>query len=587
MMIKKKITTALLLVLTFIGSTSLLGQESRKDSLLLEARIHLNDYQDAAKFQNVATGNFDASWVNIFKNCFDTAVVKIIFDIPLKEYVHKNESRKQGIPQLSENYLEPVTIDQYIDTIKDLYQQNASFRLDYRLIETGYDMNADRLVFEIEKQFIESDWWFSGTKKYLFEIRFTTEGPKIVSIELKKDDFAKTEVDLIFIENLLESDGKISEQRIPGVLSKIKIDFDENINDRTFTDVSNDQGKIKLGLVPNSASIFIDTAYSLNGVNYSIPSEWKLQKNANNERQGGRRVNQQPMGGFKIPLIPYVWSGWSFTPLVYGGIIDQSANILNNFSSDSEFTNGLGYKIGGGILIAYFFNPHKYNNASNNWIFGVGSGFSVSYFQYEIVSDGFNQNPYDYIDQVEDSVKILVSGNAYEESVNTLALSVPVYIELKKRFRKKFLGMRAFSIQGGLNLMYPVSSTYDTEGKFSRHGLYPQYNNQVITDDAFYNYYTNEQKNFNGLVDYKPLIAEGLVRLNGFFDVFKNNSDNTLNLGLEFTFPFTSPTTKNPENYYISTGNDDYSSITYSRENIYKYYFGLTVGINLIKFKVD
>jgi len=587
-MMMNKMKIAAITLIIFVGSFGLFGQESRKDSLLLEARILLNDYQDASKFQNASAGKFDFSWVNIFKNCFDNSAMKIIFDVPLRDTVHKatDDKRKNAIIEISNIYLEYVTIDEYIDTIKSVYERFDSFKLNYRFIESGFDFNNNRMVIEIEKQFLETDWWLSDTKKYLFEIKFTGEGPKIVSMRIKDENFAKTEVELMFIDTRIV--GKMDSLRgggIADVVSRIKIDFDEDINDRMLWDKSDSLGKIKLGQVANRARIFIDTVYGTNDVKYSIPSEWKLQGSIKNQRQVGKRVNQQPMGGFKIPLLPYKWSGWSFMPLIYGGPISQSTNKIDNFSGNSDFVNNPGFKIGVGIDVAYFFNPDNWNDNSGNWIYGIGSGFSISYSKFSMNSNGFEQNPYDYIDQVGDTCQVLVSGFAFEEVIKTVSMSVPLYFEVKKKFKKKIFGMNAFSIQAGVNLMLPLNSSYDATGTFSRHGFYPDYNNQLITDDDFYNYYTDKQKAYSGQVDYQQLIAEGLIKLNGFFDVFKSSSDNSLNVGLQFSFPFTKPTSFKTEDYYINTGNDEYSSLAYSKKNIYDFYFGLSVGINLVSFK--
>jgi hypothetical protein len=441
------------------------------------------------------------------------------------------------------------------------------------------------MVFEIEKQFEKTEWSAARNKKYLFDIKFTGDGPKITSIRVKDEDYAKTPVELLFIDNTQRKNDEVASRPITDVVSRIIIDFDEDINDRELTDKTNAQGKIKLGLVANRARIYIDTVYGINGLKYSIPAEWRTQATQANRQQFGKRVNQQPAGGFTIPLKPYLWSGWSITPLIYAGFMIQSANNLINFSENSQFFNEKAFKMGAGLDVAYFFNPENGKDNSRNWLYGVGSGFSVSYFKSCTNSEGFQQNPYAWSDQAGDTCQVLISGTTFDESIETFALSIPVYFELKKRLKHRILSMRAFSIQAGVNLLFPVISTYETEGVFSRHGLYPEYNNQTITDDPYYNYYTNVEKEYSGQVDYRPLIAEGLIKLNGCFDIFNNSDDNTVNVGLQFSFPFTSPTNSNPDDYYMSLGNDEYSSLAYSRKNIYEYYFGISVGINLVNYK--
>ena len=86
---------------------------------------------------------------------------------------------------------------------------------------------------------------------------------------------------------------------------------------------------------------------------------------------------------------------------------------------------------------------------------------------------------------------------------------------------------------------------------------------------------------------------EGQLRLNFLLNVFKNAPDNALVIGLIGTLPLTSTPTyhygqgvvQDYEGYWINTENDDYHSLMHSKEKPYDFFVGLSVGINLVRFK--
>lgn len=582
-MIMNKIRTAVISLSILVASVGVFGQEKSSDKLL-KARILLNDYQDASKFRNPMNGAYNPAWESIFRDCFNSD--KVIFDVPLRARSGTRDATNDGKETnaaVNKLYLEYVSIDQYIETIRSAYDRFNIVDFNYFFIESGFDTtgltSANKLVFEIEKRFENTDWSVAGTKKYLFTIQFIEGEPKITSVRLKEEAIAKTEVVLTFVYDQNRKRNAPEGQGIGDVESRITIDFEENINDRYLIDRSDSTGRIKLGLVANRARIRVDTVYGLDGVKYSLPSEWK---------KPGPKVNLQPVGGFRVPLKPYKWNGITYSVYLFGGGLVQSDNNLSHFSGESSFTNKMGYKYGLGFDVAYFINQDNWTANSGNWIFGLGTGISVSSLKYSINSDGFSQNPYELIDLTGDTAMILYSGYSFNEVVSATMVSFPVYLEIRKKLHQKIFGMRSFSFQAGVNLMLPFLSNYDAEGVFSRHGKYGEiYGNQVITDDPVYNYYTDQQNTYSDDLEYKSMIAEAEFKLTGFFDVFNDNPNNTLNIGVLFSLPFTQPTKVNPEDYMISTGNDQYSSLTYSKKNIYDFFFGLSVGINFVKYKVD
>jgi hypothetical protein len=162
-------------------------------------------------------------------------------------------------------------------------------------------------------------------------------------------------------------------------------------------------------------------------------------------------------------------------------------------------------------------------------------------------------------------------------------------MELKKWIGEDF----SFSVKAGMNLSLPLNRTYKASGTFNRWGYYDDLSTLPVTDDKFYNYFTDSLINYNGDFKTSTLLTEWFIKLNGYFNVFQKNPDNSLEVGLIFSMPFAGNTVYTyPEGqlqefrgYWINTGNDEYSSVVYSKKKIYKYYFGLSVGLNLIRYK--
>ena len=149
------------------------------------------------------------------------------------------------------------------------------------------------------------------------------------------------------------------------------------------------------------------------------------------------------------------------------------------------------------------------------------------------------------------------------------------------------------TIQPGINVIFPFQISYKAEGTFSRWGYYEAYNEKPITDDPFYNYFTNEPRTYEDQGTYS-LQLEGQLRLNFLLNVFNKNPDNGLIIGLIGSIPLSNSPTYNYSQgiaeydyngYWISTENEEYHGLTFSRDKLYNFFVGLSVGINLVKYK--
>lgn len=552
--------------------------QDKQNRMLDSARAVMQDYRYASTFENINPGETGPVRESLFRNCF--VAPNILFDLPVKDAALTGKEAVPGENPFSAAYNHYIPVNKYINLVKALFERYQLNKIDYEYIETAYDismLSSDSIIlFEVEKEFPETSWSYASRQRYIFEVSFTGKGPKISAVRQRKSEPVKNEVTLQLDRGTRFRAGDLRTVFGGNLVTRIIISHDEHLYDRTITAKFDSTGTIRLGMLSSRARIIIDTAYGLSGEKFSVPHDWKHE---------GKLVSRQPSGGFPVPLSPFRWNGWTFTLGLEGGLIMQDDNNLANFSGGSSFDNKPGYSFGGGFLTEKYFNPDKFSKPSGGWIYGVGLGLSANFARFNITSNQFEQNPYSFIDRSGDTARILFSGQQFKETVSVYILRVPFLLTTRKKLSHPVYGLKSFSFQAGASLLIPFEGRYKTSGNFSRHGLYPVYNDQIITDDDFFNYYTDRSNNYNGDIQYHSMMAEGLVKLNGYFG--KGNSDNSWLVGLTFGFPFTRSSSRETAQYRINTENDIYNSVTYSKERIYRFYFGITVGWNVIRYKVD
>ena len=583
-----QILLACLLLLIFVHPVN--GQNTSNDEKLRKARLLLSEYYDASRFNDMNTGGYDPSWEGIFRNCFDTNSRRIVFDVPFRIQQENNSQE----PRVIEKYLDIVSIDEYTEIIRNACDLYHITDFDYSLIETGFDTTklsqSNKLQFGIRKTFSNTNWSLSDVVNYIIEIRFIGDQPKITAIRQKDENLARSNVSLTFIKSTIKQINQ--EYKLTDIKSEISIEFDEKVDNRKLIAGTNASGKIELGLIPNSATIKIDTVFDFSGTKYTVPLDWKVD---------GKKVNTKPVQGFEVKIQSSEWNGFSWSFRGFGGMISQSENQLKNFSTDSDFSNNTGFKYGFGVemvkhfsfsqLINIFDNspekadPSKRTSRQNTYV-GVGMGVSYYQYQYRISSEAFVQNPYDYTDRLGEPVDILVSVADYYETTSGNGIVLPIFSEVRKVFTNNDYYLQALSFQAGLNIIFPLETNYVISGDFSRHGLYNQYNPKPITDDAFYNYYSQSGKEIDENFQENPISTALMFRLNGYFDLFGKKSDNLLDIGLLVSFPFSNKSSSETDGFYISTGNDEFSSMSNSKNKIYNYFLGLSVGYNFINYRL-
>lgn len=572
----KKLILILPGLIMFLGLTA----QDQKNPKTEAARMLMMDYLEATTFESNVPGETNPILESVFKSSFSTPT--IIFDIPIKPTAGEGQQENHE-DLLQKEFLNYVTLDRYINLVRAIFDRYRISSIDYQWIETAIDTSKrsskDIILFEIEKRFFDTSWSEKNTQRYIFEVSVeNTDAPKITSVRLSEPDPVKNEVVLRIDPGTTNRAEKLKAVYGRNLTARIKITHEERIYNRTIIEAFDSTGKINLGMVSSRAKILVDTAYGPNGEKFSIPYDWK------NE---GKQVSQQPVGGFRVPLKPYRWNGWSISAGMEGAAIIQPENNLANFSANSRMNNKTGFSAGAGFNIEKYFNPDDWIIAKGGWVYGIGTGISIHYTRFTVTSEQFSQKAYTFVDRSADTAQILYAGKNFEESMSTYLLKVPVYATVRKKFSKPFAGLRSMSVNAGANLMVPFQSRYTSEGSISRHGRYEIFNNQVITDDDFYNYYSDQPRNYNGDLEYHSLMAEGLIRLNGYFRFSKENPDNSWVVGLVYGFAVSRSSSVNTSDYMISSGNEEYTSLTFSRKRIYRHYFGIRIALNIITYNVN
>lgn len=589
MNIKFKILICSMVFLGFIHKVN--GQNSSEEKLM-KARMLMSDYQDAALFRDMGNGSYDPSWEGIFRSLFKTN--KLIFDIPFrvddKRYHDGIFQLEPGVDaQVISIYQEQVSLDRYVETIRNAYDLYSITDFSYLFAETKFDTLAlgsqNKIIFEYRKTFSNTIWSLRDAKSYLFEVQFFDGQPLITAVKMVDENIAKTDVVLAFIDS--NHDGLLAD-----LICHIRLEFDESINNTSLIARTDETGLIKPGLLSNRATIKIDSAFSIDGERFSVSDDWRIV---------GYKVSSQPPGGFIVPLQQWKWNGFSWSARAFAGIISQSENYTGNFSSNSAFTNNNGYMFRLGLEASKLFSlaqissifSEKYQTTDRskmkkqkNTFLGVGSGISYYQYQYRISSNGFTQNPYPYLDRREEPLLVHVSGSSFEETVTGIGVSIPLFLEFRKNTPKRTAIFRSFSVQAGVNLSIPFETKYELSGNFTRHGYYEQFNQQLMTNDPFYNYYTSVEKKHTENIISNDILPAWMFRLNGFMNLSRGKTDNLLDIGILFNLPFKGSGSFDPELAWIATGNDDFNSLSNSRKEVFNYFIGLSIGYNFLRYRL-
>lgn len=555
-------------LLIFFVAQQVHGQEKKPVLDTTEAINLLYDYQAASKLKKLQNGVIDPAWESMFKDCFNDTV-NVVFDIPVR----------QGDDLIPE-YQKYVTLNRYIELVRDIYFQDPILtEINYDFIILGNDFSApdsaNQIIYEVEKRFANTKCIKAESQRYLFEIQNLKGEPKITQIRISSTGITRKKVKLQFMPSEAKDKKNKKENDLSMELfTTLKIDYDEDVYDRTIHAQTDSKGMLTVGQISTRARIIVENVHGLNDEKFTLPLEWQTD---------GKLVSRQPDGGFKITARPYQWNGWTTTVKVSGGgVIPYRVNTSNFITDNTDFDRNPGFLVGIGASITKFFNTDRWRNKKHNWIFGLGSGASFHYVRYKVKSTHFEQTPFSGSDRAGDDCVVLISGINYQETLWAVLLKIPLYAEARKKVKYKCL--KSFSVQAGANLMIPISSRFKYKGTLSRHGQYPDFENQIIKEEPFYYYYTNQQREQVASINYNNFMVEGMVRLNFFCQKKENNS---WVFALESTVPFLAMKDNNTSEFRINSGDnrEQFRSTAFALENLYKFYMGISIGWNFIKYR--
>jgi len=553
----------------------------------VKAFKHIEKYKEFVLFKNGITTTSIEEFQKLFS---DTALV--VFDIPLLDTARRNLEIKpiskdeNTQKQVISLYSKKMPVETYTEMLQLLVKDKNILKSANIILEEPdhkENENDSLFYFKLKKSFPQSNYLLnSGEKNYLATVS-VLDGKAVIT-DISENEFPN-DFDLQFqILNINNGDP------IAGISSDIEI---KNVNNYgVITDsyslsaISDSNGFIRFPRSTNAKSeIYFWTIKSSTETDYQLSGDLL-----------GFKRGSDPTKVFEARLIPYQMRAVSTTLFVSGGMINQTPVSMTNFQSGS-FNEEFSYKIGGGILVNWFWKTEKWTDFSRNnpALFGLSFGISYSVNHLSTNSSAFIQKRYDFKDVTGEDTKVEYSSSNFSEKNKVPQLGLPLLLDLNLK-----LGKNGASLLLGIGAKfnYNLKSTYESSGAFSRHGYYAINDySKPITDATELNYYTNEDKSYEGDLTLNLWMTEAMLRISSLVPIIDGiGRKYSLEIGLEFTYPITKNnryyksnygiTSENAAetDYWINTGEDIYHSVMYGNERIYNYYLGLSVGFNLVGF---
>jgi len=553
----------------------------------VKAFKHFEKYKDLVLFENGITTTSIEEFQKLFS---DTALV--VFDIPLLDTAQRNleikpiskDEKTQN--QLISLYSKKMPVETYTEMLQLLVKdQNIMKGTNIILEEPDHkeNENDNLFYFKLKKSFFQSNLLVNaGEKNYLATVSIDNDTAWITDIS--ENEFPN---DLNLRLNLINQNNK---EPVDSAFTIIEIENSnkdgkvvERIILKKFT---NTEGIINVPNIVNAKSkITIPAISDTSEIDYKLSGDYLWMERG-----------MDPNKEFLIYLLPYQMRAVSATLFISGGMISQTPVSMTNFQSGS-FNEEFSYKMGGGIIVNWFWNTKKRTEdpGARKALFGLSFGISYSVNKLSTSSDGFMQNKYDHEDVTEQQSKVEYSSTNMTEKNTIPQIGLPLLLDLNLK-----IGSKGTSLLLGIGAKfnYNLKSTYENSGAFSRHGYYAINDyTKPITDAPEFNYYNNEDKSYKGDLTLNLWMTEAMMRISSMVPIIDGiGRKYNLEIGLEFTYPISKNnryyksaygiTSENAaeNNYWINTGEDVYHSVIYGNDRMYNYYLGLSVGFNIVGF---
>jgi hypothetical protein len=145
-----------------------------------------------------------------------------------------------------------------------------------------------------------------------------------------------------------------------------------------------------------------------------------------------------------------------------------------------------------------FFASLEFGYFFSNFI-GLSSGIGLNSYKTQLTL-GTYENKFNTIDSENEAYERRVTGTGITEDQNVSFLSVPVKLNFRIPFGKKF----GFYLQPGVSLSVPLSKDYKSSGTFTYKGYYSTYN-VLLEDLPAFDFPSNLNSNTEGNLELKSM----------------------------------------------------------------------------------
>jgi hypothetical protein len=249
--------------------------------------------------------------------------------------------------------------------------------------------------------------------------------------------------------------------------------------------------------------------------------------------------------------------------LFFGIGVEPSLSQVKNMGvqNSSYLTSTNKFVLSGSLDIGYFFSKY----------FGISSGLNYSAYNTQLNLESY-QNHLDDIDLDQEPYDLHVLGTGINEIQQIGILGIPICLN----FRIPFKTDMGIFLQTGLNIAVPLRNKYTTNGIFTYKGYFSQYN-VWLENLTEYGFPTEMPTESSGDLSLKPIINYAIASVGIDYLIQKR-----VQLTLAFLFNKSLESISEyipPENFQLSTGKNQLSSIMEGSSKVILQSFGVNIGL--------
>jgi hypothetical protein len=251
---------------------------------------------------------------------------------------------------------------------------------------------------------------------------------------------------------------------------------------------------------------------------------------------------------------PKFYAGLSGGPCLTQEVVAPSGVISGLLVTDK-------YKFSVSADLGYYFSRNL----------GLISGIEYSLFSSELSLANYN-NSFNTTDADNETFEKRVNGSGITETQNITFLKVPVKLSLRILPGNRI----GFFINGGINVVLPLNSTYEGSGTFSYSGYYPAYN-VTFSNLPAYGFDSNASVYTKSSMKLQQPFFEGIADAG---ITCKISGKLQLTLSVYYSLSLISISGyKSPDTFQLSSDKNSISSLIGGSGNITAQVIGAKVGI--------